>query len=142
MIPARITVATLGYRDFDLMRGFYERLGWQSSSPDGEFARFKTGGATLCLYPTTLLGGEAGGQQPPDTAGYRGVTLAVNVEERDEVDSAFATAIAAGATPLAEPVDRDWGGRSAYFADPEGNAWEIAWVPDSSIGPEGTLTWP
>ena len=26
----------------------------------------------------------------------------------------------------------DWGGRTAYFADPEDNYWEVAWVPPDS----------
>jgi len=25
--------------------------------------------------------------------------------------------------------DRTWGGYSGYFADPDGNLWEIAWNP-------------
>ena len=48
----------------------------------------------------------------------------------------------AGAQVLAEPTDRDWGGRSAYFADPEGNAWEVAWVPGSTFDERGALIWP
>ena len=48
----------------------------------------------------------------------------------------------AGATVLAEPVDRDWGGCSAYFADPEGNTWEIAWLPGATFDERGALIWP
>jgi len=29
---------------------------------------------------------------------------------------------------LVEPRDTFWGGSDAYFADPEGHAWEIVWV--------------
>jgi uncharacterized glyoxalase superfamily protein PhnB len=48
--------------------------------------------------------------------------------------------VAAGATPVAEPVDREWGGRSAYIADPEGNRWEIAWAPSAGLDERGALT--
>ena len=75
-------------------------------------------------------------------AGSRGVTLAVNVEERGMVDGAMAAAVQAGATVLKEPEDADWGGRSAYFADPEGNVWEVAWMPGSSFDERGALILP
>jgi hypothetical protein len=32
------------------------------------------------------------------------------------LDTAFAAAVAAGATPVAEATDRSWGGRSAFMA--------------------------
>ena len=47
----------------------------------------------------------------------------------DEVDLIIARAGAAGASVTAEPVARDWGGYSGYFADPDGFRWEIAWNP-------------
>ncbi|MFF0154676.1 VOC family protein [Micromonospora sp. NPDC005203] len=49
--------------------------------------------------------------------GWSGVTVACNVDSRGEVDAAFAAALAAGATVVAEPTDRPWGGRSGYIAD-------------------------
>jgi uncharacterized glyoxalase superfamily protein PhnB len=57
------------------------------------------------------------------------VTLAINVDGRDAVDDGYTAALSAGATSVAEPVQRDWGGYSGYIADPEGNRWEIAWAP-------------
>jgi hypothetical protein len=50
--------------------------------------------------------------------------------------------VAAGATVLKEPTDADWGGRSAYVADPEGNLWEIAWVPGATFDAIGGMTLP
>ena len=85
-------------------------------------------------------GGEAGAAPAP--VPFKGFTLAINVDQREQVDAALAAARDAGATVLAEPVDRDWGGRSAYFADPEGNAWEIAWLPGASSTSAARLIWP
>ena len=95
----------------------------------------------LGLYDAALLAEEAGAAAPPPP-GYKGVTLACNVERKQQVDEALAAAVEAGATVLAEPVDRDWGGRSAYFADPEGNAWEVAWLPGATFADNGALNWP
>ena len=43
----------------------------------------------------------------------------------DDVDGAYAAALAAGGSPLRPPADQDYGGRSAAVADPEGNLWSF-----------------
>jgi lactoylglutathione lyase len=48
--------------------------------------------------------------------------LAAGVED---VDAAYETLKAKGVTFLRPPTDQPWGLRTAYFADPEGNLWEI-----------------
>ncbi len=142
MIPSRLSVVSVGAHDVATLRAFYERLGWSTTSPEGDFAAFPLGGAVLGLYDAAALAEEVGGGEPPPPGAYKGVTLACNVERKEQVDGALAAARDAGATLLAEPVDRDWGGRSAYFADPEGNAWEIAWLPGATFDDRGALIWP
>ncbi|HVE69311.1 MAG TPA: VOC family protein [Solirubrobacteraceae bacterium] len=140
-IPRRLSIVTLGAHDVAALRAFYERLGWESSTPPGDFAAFPLGGAVFTLYEMDKLAEEAGAQPPPP-GGFRGVSLAVNVDAIEDVDAVVDAAVAAGATRLADPVTRDWGGRSGYFADPEGNAWEVAWLPDSTFDERGALVWP
>ncbi len=53
--------------------------------------------------------------------GPRGL-LAAGVED---VDAAYQMLIAKGVRFLRPPTDQPWGLRTAYFADPEGNLWEI-----------------
>lgn len=43
-----------------------------------------------------------------------------------DVDAAAVRVVAAGATLLNGPQDRPWGIRTAAFADPAGNVWELA----------------
>src|SRR5581483_11633912 len=50
------------------------------------------------------------------------VLLAAGVED---VDAACETLSAQGVRLLRPPTDQPWGLRTAYFADPEGNLWEI-----------------
>ena len=143
MVPARLSVVTLGTHDVRGLRGFYERLGWRSGSPEGdEFAAFPLGGAVLALFRSDLLAAEAGAGDPPAPGAFRGVSLAITVDAEGDVDTALAAARDAGAAILSEPVTREWGGRSAYFADPEGNAWEVAWLPGASFDERGGLIWP
>jgi lactoylglutathione lyase len=53
--------------------------------------------------------------------GPRGL-LAASVED---VDAAYEVLKARGVTFLRPPTDQPWGLRTAHFADPEGNVWEI-----------------
>ncbi len=50
------------------------------------------------------------------------VLLAAGVED---VDAAYQSLSAKGVRFLRPPTDQPWGLRTAYFADPEGNLWEI-----------------
>jgi uncharacterized glyoxalase superfamily protein PhnB len=47
-----------------------------------------------------------------------------------------------GGRVLAKPVAREWGGRAGYFADPEDNVWELAWMPGATFDEWGGLIWP
>jgi catechol 2,3-dioxygenase-like lactoylglutathione lyase family enzyme len=141
-VPARLNILTLGVRDMSKVRGFYEALGWESLSEGDEFARFQTGGATLALFSLDLLAGEADMRPSGSTGRFPGFTCAVLVEEEAMIDEAIETVRKAGGRVLAEPVAREWGGRSGYFADPEGNVWELAWMPGAAFDERGGLIWP
>ncbi len=130
-LPARLNILTLGVRDLPKVRTFYEALGWESLSEGEEFVRFQTGGATLALFSLGLLAGEANMQPSEDSGSFGGFTCAVLVEEEGMVDEALETVRGTGGWVLSEPVAREWGGRSGYFADPEDNVWELAWMPGS-----------
>ncbi|GAB2572133.1 glyoxalase [Paractinoplanes abujensis] len=139
-IPARLTVVTLGARDLPSLRAFYARLGWpERAGSSDEFSSFVLGGVLLALYPLGELAAEAVPGPPGEPGVWNGITLACNVDSRDDVDPAFRAAVDAGATPVAEPVDRAWGGRSGYVADPEGNRWEIAWQGAATFDERGAL---
>jgi uncharacterized protein len=133
-------VVTLGARDLPKLRQFYGRLGWpEVPGSDDSWAAFLLGGVLLALYPLDGLAEEAAPDLPAP-AGWSGITLACNVDSEEQVDSAYRAAVAAGATPVAEPVTRSWGGRSAYLADPEGNRWEIAFATSAVFDDRGALT--
>jgi uncharacterized protein len=141
MIPARLSLVTLGALDVPRLRGFYQAMGW-TARPDNsdDYASFLLGGVALMLYPRHLLQAEAAPDLAPPAAGsWSGVTLALNVDEAADVDRTFAAAVQAGARPITEPQDREWGGRSGYLADPEENRWEIAWSPGAKFDERGAV---
>ncbi len=131
----RLTAITLGARDFSRLRAFYEGLGWTPSIAMDDFCAFVLGGVILVLWPIENLTEESGvGAGAP-----AGFTLGWNVDERDQVDELYDDLVARGATPVLAPKDMEWGGRSAYVADPEGNRWEVAWAPGVGLDERGSV---
>ncbi|TLD83273.1 glyoxalase/bleomycin resistance/dioxygenase family protein [Helicobacter sp. MIT 11-5569] len=51
--------------------------------------------------------------------------IALYVDTFDEVDEKYKEVIAKGATSVLEPTTQEWGQRTCYIADPEGNLIEI-----------------
>ena len=139
-MPARLSVVTLGARDVPMLRAFYRSLGWSEvNGSDDDWAAYLVGGVLFTLHPLADLAAEAGADIA--RAGtWSGVTFACNVDSAAEVDAAYGAAIIAGATALAAPEQREWGGRSGYIADPEGNRWEIAWAASARFDERGALT--
>ena len=139
-VPSRLTVVTIGARDLGSLRRFYRGLGWsEQAGSDDNWAAFHLGGVLLTLYPLEDLKAEAAADLAPRSE-WSGITLGCNVDSAEQVDLAFRAAVEAGAIPVAEPVDRAWGGRSGYVADPEGNRWEIAWASTTVFDARGALT--
>ncbi len=57
------------------------------------------------------------------------ITLSHNVATTQGVDTVLEQAAAAGAAEVGEATEREWGGYSGYFADPDGFRWEVAYNP-------------
>lgn len=140
----RITIVTLGTRDFDRSLRFYrDGLGFPTSAKEGDpIAFFQTGGTRLALYRLQPLADDIAAELPLSRGGFGGVTLAHNVEQREQVPQVLELARAAGATILKSAEDAFWGGFHGYFADPDGYPWEVAWGPMFSFSPTGELVIP
>ena len=140
-LPARLTLVTIGTRDHEKMCAFYKALGWAPGFEiEGDMTSFLVGGVVLALWPLEKLHAEASGGEPKPAGGWDGVTFACNCDARDDVDTAYAAAVAAGATVVAPAADTDWGARVGYFADPEGHRWEVAWAEGMEIDVRGAVT--
>jgi len=123
--------------DMAKLRKFYlDDLGWESWGPDmpGSFM-LRAGTAVIVFVQRDYLAAESG----IDLSDTPRAINAIFVETRADVDSHFAKVTAAGATITSPIRDRDGGLYSGYFADPEGNGWEIVWSPVMRPGPDGGL---
>ena len=138
-VPAVVSLVTLGVTDLVRSTAFYEALGWKlsSSSVPGEVSFFRTAGPIVSLYPHELLAADMRRTLVPMGAGYRGISLAINVSSEAEVDAVLVQAEQAGAAILVPAHATDWGGYSGYFADLDGHAFEVAHNPYWPIGADG-----
>ncbi|HEV7823297.1 MAG TPA: VOC family protein [Mycobacteriales bacterium] len=136
-VPPRVSLVTLGVDDLPRSTAFYTALGWALSPASTEAVSFfRTGGAILALFGTEDLVAETGTVSAV-VPGFRGVTLAINVESAVAVDAAVEDACRAGATLVKAPSTAEWGGHVGYFADPDGHVWEVAYNPGFPLGGEG-----
>jgi uncharacterized protein len=127
--PPLANTVTLGVRDFDAQRNFYRRLGWPQAFDSDDFAVFELRGAVLALFPVGKLAADSRAQPELGGGGIR-FNIIISVDSPEEVDELADRARRAGGTLTKEPVDAEFFvGRDAYFSDPEGNYWEIAWAP-------------
>ena len=141
MMEQRVSIITLGVKDLNQSRIFYERLGWRISSASNEgIVFFEASGMALALYPRSELAADA--NVAPEGSGFGGVTLAYNTRDREEVDALLAEAEKAGAKLLKPAREALWGGYSGYFSDPDGFLWEVAWNPFFPIAKDGSLRLP
>ena len=140
MVLQRISLITIGAFNLPNLRSFYKKLGWEETEISSDhYAAFKTAGVILSLFPIEELAKDAGIELTQSVDAFRGVTFAINVNKPEEVDTTIDAIRKAGGNILREPSDAFWGGRTAYFSDPENNLWEIAWNPDSVFDERGAM---
>lgn len=115
--------------DVESSVAFYERafgLTRRFVSPDGDYGELDTGATTLAMAAASLAAGNlasAGGYTSLDpTSPPPGVSLTLVC---DDVPTALARALAAGATAYVDTHEMPWGQTVAYVTDLDGFLVEI-----------------
>ena len=136
----RVSMIMTGAQDIDRLRSFYEQgLGWTPWLVVGErTVMYKVGHSILVFLNGDYLAQERGEAL---SSGSK-TSLAIFVESKEKVDELYKLAIEAGAKQTSGVRDRDGALYTGYFADPEGNSWEIVWSPHMPLDNEGALTLP
>jgi uncharacterized protein len=133
----RVSLVTLGVRDLERSRQFYEALGWRHADRPGEDVYFfQVGGMVLALWSREELAADSA---VTDAGGWGGITLAHNTRSAEEVDAVLAEAVDAGATLGRAGAETSWGGYSGIFIDPDGHPWEVAHNPFWTITDDGSI---
>ena len=133
----RMSLITLGVSNIAASRAYYEALGWTPEEVLENVIFYDMGGMKFGLFPLEVLAVEQ--KRPVTELGLGATTIAQNYNSAAEVDAAFAAALAAGATAVAQPNAMDWGGYSSYVADPDGHIWEFAFNPFWPLDEDGKI---
>jgi uncharacterized protein len=119
LMQQRLDFLTLGVKDFEKMKVFYQQtFGWTLFSNHENIAFFRLNGFIFSLYSEDALAEDIGIEQ--DGEGFKRMTLAINFALEAEVDAAFEELSTKGARPIKTPQKVFWGGYSGYVADLEG----------------------
>ncbi len=115
---SRVDYVVLPCRDLQRARRFYrDIMGFAIEYERADWVKFQVGATALALRPDD---GPFAGRRVEGPA----VQLAFQVGY-DEVERCHAELLAQGSDIIEPPSDKDWGHRTLYFADPEGNILEI-----------------
>ena len=134
----RVTLITLGVKDLNRARAFYEAIGWEPANVQDEVVFYDMNGMKFGFY--TLEGLAKDTHKPVGELKTGAMTLAQCFPTEADVDTAFDKALAAGAAEIARPEKVFWGGYSGYIADPDGHLWEYAMNPFWEMDEDGHLT--
>lgn len=137
-----VSLITVGVRDMQNSIRFYEALGWRRAAPNkyDQTAFFQLQGQILALYPMRDQLREQNMPEADPAPG--GITLALHVQDKADVWSVYQRFIDAGGASLRPPAEMASGAVTSYVADPDGNPWEISWVPQFRIDEDGGLWLP
>ncbi len=131
----RIDVVVLFVTDLDRAKSFYrDVLGLGIQFEDEASVGFEFEPILLLLVSIPdaqdLLSREAVAVERPGGATSQLVSFV------EDVDAIYTELVAQGVEFVREPIDREWGLRTAHFKDPEGNIWEIAHTLAKNSGEE------
>ena len=137
-VPARLTLVALGVADVARATSFFEALGWRkSSASNDDVSFFQLGGLALSVFGRQALADDA--NVSSEGSGFRGISLAINLESEAEVDRVAAEWLSCGGTMVKQPHRAFWGGYSGYVADLDGHLWELAHNPGFTLIPDGSM---
>ena len=126
---ARVTLegVTVLTNDVESLARFYElALNMVVAVREDHYVAFDAPGIRLAIFRRSLMSGNT--SDHPSFRGPRGSqAFELNFEcaNRSEVELAFRRVVDHGGTPIASPVETEWGHFTAFFADPEGNIHSI-----------------
>lgn len=134
----QVSVITLGVQGLEASRRFYvEGFGWAPVFENDEIVFYQMNGFVLGTWLKAALEADMrrGGLARPGA-----FALAHNVPSQADVQPLLDRLAAAGGRILRDGDAPIHGGFRGYVADPDDNAWEIAWNPAWAIDGEGRVT--
>jgi catechol 2,3-dioxygenase-like lactoylglutathione lyase family enzyme len=136
-----LSIVTLGVRDIDATRRFYEeKFGWKTEAANKDIVFFKLNGTLFGLFPNRSMASWAGRTPTPIDTTFRNVILAYLTQTRAEVDEIFEDLERKGVRILKRPIESFFGAYGGYVEDNEGNVWEFGYNPMIGVDSDGNVS--
>ena len=123
---AKINMIGVITSQLKVMTDFYrDALGFKIKEQFENFVEFENEGVRFALSTHQVM------SQATTHSSYRekkqghSFELGFELKTTREVDDTYQVLIQKGATPIKAPANMDWGQRTAFFADPDGNIHEL-----------------
>jgi catechol 2,3-dioxygenase-like lactoylglutathione lyase family enzyme len=134
----QISVITLGVADIARSRRFYtDGFGWTPVFENDEIIFYQMNGFVLGTWMQDKLEEDSG---RPCLSSPGAFALAHNVPTQEAVQPLIDRLVRAGGRELRKADAPPHGGFRGYVADPDGNAWEVAFNPAWKIDERGLVT--
>ena len=135
----RLSFITLGVKDLETTKNWYKNnFGWTPMKDSDGIVFFKLNSIIFGLFPEDELAEDI--HIKNDGAGFKRMSLAINVNSEKEVDDLFNDFKKKGVTIVRAPEKVFWGGYRGYVADNEHNYWEFAYNPFLEMDKEGNIS--
>ena len=121
-----IDTACLLVQDVQRSLDFYvNRMGMTPTRVNKGFANIQGAGADLAIWEVAQVENALGYRSADLTDSFQGTIVACHVESMGAVDDQYLKLKERGIEFLGRPRVYDWNAYAVYFADPDGNLWEI-----------------
>jgi predicted enzyme related to lactoylglutathione lyase len=115
-VPPKLTAVCIITEDVARLRAFYEAVLEVTGEGDDHYSYFATATFQLSIFSTSGMESMA----PGSTRGS-GTGRCVLEAEVEDVDAEHRRLLALGVAIVKPPANYDWGLRSVWFRDPDGN---------------------
>ena len=121
-----LNAACLLVEDIQRSLDFYiNKMGMTPTRVNKGFANIRGSGADLALWEVAQVEEALGYNSAQLVDSYQGTIVACHLESNAAVDDQYSKLAELGIEFLGPPRIYDWNAYAAYFADPDGNLWEI-----------------
>ena len=94
---------------------------------------------SLKRFPLEQLAKDIDENNPPKGNGFSGITLAYNVEHKEDVETVIALVRKAGGKIVKDLQELFLWWYHSYFSDLDGYYWEVSWGPNFQFDENGLL---
>ncbi len=124
----QINAITICAQDVQALKRFYSQiLEWRILAQNEKVIIFRLNNTVLTICAADVYA-EYSGMKPADST-EKHFYLTVNLESPKRVDQTLQKLAALSVDIIRMPKKAFWGGYSGFFADPEGNRWEVCYNP-------------